>query len=120
MKWSFWSSFEGTTTGTGLAVARTRGVLASLFAATRLSRAIQAPTRLGVDTCALALRTSGRALKKKATHGGHPVAAFSRFFSRGVEWDLRPTAPPCKKKFPPEAIFFCPRVRRAACSDAHR
>src|SRR6478736_4495757 len=107
MKWSFWSSFErGTMTGTGLAVARTRSALASLFAATRLSRAIQAPTRLGVDTCALALRTSGRALKKKATHGGHPVAALSRFFSRGVEPEIGLTAPPCKKKFPRAPIFL--------------
>src|ERR1700744_5344866 len=116
MKWSFWSSFEGTTTGTGLAVARTRGVLASLFAATRLSRAIQAPTRLGVDTCALALWTSGRALKKKATHGGHPVAAFSRFFSRGVEGEYRHTDLSRKIKFPPRAIFFPKRraMRRRA------
>src|SRR3569832_1497539 len=105
MKWSFWSSFEGTTTGTGLAVARTRGVLASLFAATRLSRAIQAPTRLGVDNCALALWTTGRALKKIATHGGHPVAALSRFSTRGVEREIGLTGPPCKKKFPPVPIF---------------
>src|SRR6478735_1622374 len=107
MKWSFWSSFEGgTMTGTGLAVARTRGALASLFAATRLSRAIQAPTRLGVDTCALALWTSGRALKKKATHGGHPVAAFSRFFSRGVETGNRAYRPPMQEKISPSANFL--------------
>src|SRR6185369_8741960 len=102
IKWSFWSSFEGgTITGTGLAVARTRGALASLFAATRLSRAIQAPTRLGVDTCALALWTSGRALKKKATHGVTRSPLFPAFFLAGSRWEIGLTAPPCKKKFPP-------------------
>src|SRR5580692_3366940 len=93
-------------TGTGLAVARTRGALASLFAATRLSRAIQAPTRLGVDTCALALRTSGRALNKKATHGGHPVVALSGFFSRRVDFEIGLTPRRCKKKFPPRPFFL--------------
>jgi hypothetical protein len=43
-----------------------------------------------------------------------PFAAFSRFFSRGVDADLRLTEPLCKKKFPPSPIFFAavPALRR--------
>src|ERR1700761_8019976 len=101
MKWSFWSSFEGVTT-TGRGALGARGLISFCgLAATRFSRAIQAPTRLGVDTCALALRTSGRALNKKATHGGHPVAALSGFFSRRVDFEIGLTPRQCKKKFSP-------------------
>src|SRR5476651_2146893 len=92
-------------TGTGLAVARTRGALASLFAATRLSRAIEhlpvleltpAPWPYGLPD----------APKEESDARGHPVAALSRFFSRGVELEIGLTPRRCKKKFPLRAIFF--------------
>src|SRR5580704_18772329 len=105
MKWSFWSSFEGgTITGTGLAVARTRGALASLFAATRFSRAIRHLPVLELTPTPWPFGLPD-APKEESDARGHPVAALSRFFSRGVELHIRPTAPPCKKKIPRRAIF---------------
>ena len=71
-------------TGTGLAVARTRGALASLFAATRLSRAIEHLPVLELTPTPWPYGLPD-ASKEESDARGHPVAAFSRFFSRGVE-----------------------------------
>src|ERR1700760_4137561 len=96
-------------TGTGLAVARTRGALASLFAATRFSRAIRHLPVLELTPTPWPFGLPD-APKEESDERGHPFAALSRFFSRGVAIEIGPTAPPCKKKFPPGAIFFGERV----------
>ena len=104
-------------TGTGLAVARTRGALASLFAATRFSRAIRhlpvleltpAPWPYGLPD----------APKEESGRRGHPYTALSRFFSRGVELEIGLTPRRCKKKFPLGAIFF-PDVSLVAGEGSH-
>src|SRR5665213_3235777 len=92
-------------TGTGLAVARTRGALASLFAATRLSRAIEHLPVLELTPTPWPYGLPD-APKEESGRRGHPYTALSRFFSRGVEMEIGPPAPPCKKKFPPGAIIF--------------
>jgi len=104
-------------TGTGLAVARTRGALASLFAATRLSRAIEHLPVLGVDTYALAYGLPD-APKEEATARGHPVAALSRFFLAGST-GLKANRPPMQEKFP-RGNFFCPPVPRGHSGGASR
>src|ERR1700735_2036236 len=91
--------------GTGLAVARTRGVLASLFAATRFSRAIRHLPVLELTPTPWPYGLPD-APKEESDARGHPVAALARFFSRGVVFEIGPTAPLCKKKFPLGAIFF--------------
>src|SRR5580658_280275 len=91
-------------TGTGLAVARTRGALASLFAATRFSRAIRHLPVLELTPTPWPYGLPD-APKEESDARGHPVAALSRFFSRG-RTEIGPTAPPCKKKFPPGGFFF--------------
>src|SRR5689334_4901518 len=80
MKWSLWSSLTGgTTTGrTVLAEVRTRGALASLVAATSSSLAISGTYPVRVDTCALALRTSGRVSRRKRRTEGRLAALSPR------------------------------------------
>src|ERR1700710_1208451 len=92
-------------TGTGLAVARTRGALASLFAATRFSRAIRHLPVLELTPTPWPYGLPD-APKEESGRRGHPYTALSRFFSRGVDLEIGPTAPPCKKKFPLRPTFF--------------
>ena len=98
-------------TGTGLAVARTRGALASLFAATRFSRAIRHLPVLELTPtpwpCGLP-----DAPKEESDARGHPVVALSGFFSRRVELQIGLTPRRCKKKFPLGPIFSPAVLRR--------
>src|ERR1700733_4559371 len=92
-------------TGTGLAVARTRGALASLFAVTRFSRAIRHLPVLELTPTPWPYGLPD-APKEESGRRGHPYTALSRFFSRGVDFEIGLTPRRCKKKFPPGAIFF--------------
>src|SRR6266481_8506957 len=90
------------TVGTDLAEVRTRGALASLVAATSSSLAISGTYPVRVDTCALALRTSGRVSRRKRRTEGR-LAALS---PRGDGGEYMHLAPSCKKICRPRVNFF--------------
>src|SRR5690349_2923655 len=115
MKWSLWSSLTGgtTTARTVLAEVRTRGALASLVAATSSSLAISGTYPVRVDTCALALRTSGRVSRRKRRTEGRLAALFLRRNEANIG-----TLPPHARNFVIQSSIFSSRQCANATLDS--